>query len=55
MSETCTFHPVIKKRENSIISNTFTTITNLPNINITADVNAHSLLWYSPTETIEEN
>ena len=27
-----------------------TTITNLPNTIITAGVNAHSLLWYLPTE-----
>ena len=37
-------------KEDSIISSTFTTVTNLPNTIITADVNAHSSLWYSPTE-----
>ena len=36
--------------KDSIISSTFTTITNLPNTIITADVNDHSPLWYSPTE-----
>ena len=36
--------------EDSIISNMLTTYTNLPNTIITADVNAHSLLWYLPTE-----
>ena len=36
--------------EDSIISSMFTTITNLLNIVIAADVNAHSPLWYLPTE-----
>ena len=36
--------------KDSMISSTFTTITNLPNTTITTDVNAHSPLWYSPTE-----
>ena len=36
--------------KNSIISSTLTIITNLPNTIITADVNAYSLLWYSPTK-----
>ena len=31
-----------------------TTITNHPNTIITADVNAHSPLWYSPTEDHRE-
>ena len=33
-----------------IISSTFTTITNFPNIIITADVNSHSQLWHLPIE-----
>ena len=33
-------------KNNSIISSTFTTITNLSHTIITTDVNAHSLLWY---------
>ena len=36
--------------EDSMISSTFTTITNLPNTIITTGVNAHSSLWYPPTE-----
>ena len=47
------FHPnnlpnYTNRRFNYI--STLTTITNLPNTIITADVNAHSSLWYSPTE-----
>ena len=41
--------------EDSIIYSTFTTITNLPNTIITADVNAHSPLWYSLTEDHRED
>ena len=37
-------------QENSMISSTFTTITNLPNAIITATVNAPSPSWYLPTE-----
>ena len=40
----------LSQTEDSIISSMLTTITNLTNTIITADVNAHSLLWYSPTE-----
>ena len=39
-----------KTEKDSIISSIFTTITNLPNAIITADFNAHSPLWYSPTK-----
>ena len=44
----------LSQTEDSIISTTFTTIANLPNTIITADVNAHSPLWYSPTEDHRE-
>ena len=40
----------LSQTEDSIISSTFTTLTNLSKAIITADVNAHSPLWYSPTE-----
>ena len=36
--------------KDSIIFSTFTTIKNLPNTIITADVNAHLPLWYLPIE-----
>ena len=36
--------------EDSIISNMFATITNLPNTIMTANVNVYSPLWYLPTE-----
>ena len=37
-------------KEDSIIFNTFTIITNLLNTIITADVNAHTPFWYSATK-----
>ena len=37
-------------KEDSIIFSTLTTIINLPNTTITADINAHSPLWYLQTE-----
>ena len=40
----------LQQTEDSMIYRSFTIITNLPNTIITADVNAHSSLWYSPTE-----
>ena len=40
------------EKEDSIISSTLTTITNLSNTIITADVNAQSSLWYSPNEDL---
>ena len=44
----------LSQTKDSIISSTFTTITNLPNTIITADVNDHSPLWYSPTKDHRE-
>ena len=47
---------ISQTEEDQIISSTFTTITNLPNTIIPADVNAHSPLWYLPNEEhIDEN
>ena len=45
-------HPIqlTQTEEDSIISGTLTTITNLSNTIITADVNAHLLLWYMLTK-----
>ena len=54
ISQTCSFHLAITNKEGSIISSTFTTITNLPSTIITADVNAHSPLWYSLTKNHKE-
>ena len=42
-------------KEDLIISSTFTSITNLPNTVIIADVNAHLPLWYSSTFTSIKN
>ena len=53
-SQTCTFHPAITSRRKLDISSKCTIITNLPNTIITADVNAHSPLWYSPTKDHKE-
>ena len=44
----------LSQTENSVISSTFRTIENLLNTIITADVNAHSPLLYSPTEDHRE-
>ena len=44
----------LSKKEDSIICSTFTTITNLPNKIIKADVNARSPLWYSPIKDHKE-
>ena len=48
---------LLLQTEDSIISNMFTTITNLSSTIITADVNIHLSLWYLPTKekTIEDN
>ena len=44
----------LSQTEDPIISSMLTTITNLPNTIITADVNAHSLLRYSSTKDHRE-
>ena len=45
---------ISQTKEFLIISGTFTYITNLPITIITADVNAHLPLWYSPTKDHRE-
>ena len=49
MLQTCTFYQ-LSQTEDSITSQTFTTIAYLLNKIITTDVNTHSPLWYSPTK-----
>ena len=44
----------LSQLEDSIIPSTLTTVTNLTNPIITADANAQSPLWYSPTEDHRE-
>ena len=54
ISQTCKFHPAITNRRRLNYIQMLKTITNLPNTIITADVNAHSPLWYSQTQDHRE-
>ena len=49
ISQTCTFHPAITNKKLDYIPYIYN-YKKFPNTIITADVNAHSPLWYLPTE-----
>ena len=53
-TQTNTISPKITNRRKLNYIQHVTTITNIPNTIITADVNAHSPLWYLPTKDHRE-